>query len=89
MRSLDGSGNPSELASEEVFFSLAASCTPLFVGDFVRGACSVPGSHDPELPTFVSVSVACAISKDQGLPCCGEKLMTIQRMTDSRQLCSK
>lgn len=65
MRPLEGSGNSPELP-----FAL-----PLFV-DFVRGVCSIPGSHYPEVPKFVSVRIACAISKDQSFPCCGEKVMT-------------
>lgn len=60
------------------------------MGDFVRGVCSVPGSPYPEVPKFVPVGVACVcISKDQGFPCYGEKVMVIQRMADSRQLCSQ
>lgn len=33
------------------------------MGDFVRGVCSVPGSHYPEVPKFVPVGVACAMYK--------------------------
>lgn len=43
------------------------------MGDFVRGVHSVSGSHRAEVPKFVSVGVACAISKDQDFPCRGKE----------------
>lgn len=80
MKQLEGFKNIPELGSEE--FSLAAFCTPLICGDFVRGICSDKGSHYPEVPKFGSVETASTIVKDQGFPFCEEKAILIPRMTD-------